>query len=222
MKTLSFDLFWSMRSPYCYLALDRIIEIQRSYDVEVKLRFVYPIAIRDPDFFKVRASKHYRPYLLMDTARLAEYYDIPFRRPIPDPVVQDLSTSEISNEQPYIYSLTRLAALAAENGKGLEFLDQVARLLWDGQTIDWNQGEHLANAIGRAGMDADGMIRQVSIEPAKIDALIFANQDSQAAAGHGGVPLMVFKNEPFFGQDRIDLLLWRMKQNGLTISSTLK
>jgi hypothetical protein len=26
---------------------------------------------------------------------------------------------------------------------------------------------------------------------------------------------MVFEDEPFFGQDRIDLLVWRMKQRGL-------
>ena len=216
MSTLTFDLFWSMRSPYSYLALDRIIEIQRNYDVKVNLRVVYPIAIRDPEFFRVRASKHYRPYLLLDSARLAECYGIPFRRPIPDPVVQGLTTSEISNEQPYIYSLTRLAALASEKDKGLEFLDQVARLLWDGQTDDWDQGQHLANAIERTGLDADGMMHQLSTDSAKIDTQIFANQDLQATAGHGGVSLMVFNNEPFFGQDRIDLLLWRMKQNGLT------
>jgi hypothetical protein len=26
---------------------------------------------------------------------------------------------------------------------------------------------------------------------------------------------MVFNGEPFFGQDRIDLLVWRMRQHGL-------
>jgi 2-hydroxychromene-2-carboxylate isomerase len=31
-----------------------------------------------------------------------------------------------------------------------------------------------------------------------------------------GVPTFVFENEPFFGQDRIDLLIWRMKGKGLT------
>lgn len=215
MNSLTFDLYWSMRSPYCYLALDRIIEIQRRYDAEVNLRVVYPIAIRDPEFFKVRASKHYRPYFLKDSVRVAEYYGIPFRRPIPDPVVQDLVTNEISDEQPYIYSLTRLAALAVEQGQGLEFLDQIARLLWNGQTDNWHEGQHLAEAIQRAGLDAEDMLRKASSESARIDALIFQNQTSQAEAGHGGVPLMVFNNEPFFGQDRIDLLLWRMKQNGL-------
>ena len=187
MNTLSFDLFWSMRSPYCYLALDRLIEMQQYYHVEINLRIVYPIAIRDPDFFKTRASKHYRPYLLMDTARLAEYYEIPFRRPIPDPVVQDLATSEISQQQPYIYSLTRLATLAVIKGKGLEFLDQVARLLWDGQTDNWDQDRHLTDAINRAGLDSTDMMDLVSANAKSLDGFIFANQEAQVAAGHGNV-----------------------------------
>jgi 2-hydroxychromene-2-carboxylate isomerase len=30
------------------------------------------------------------------------------------------------------------------------------------------------------------------------------------------VPTLVFDGEPFFGQDRIDMALWRMEQKGLT------
>jgi 2-hydroxychromene-2-carboxylate isomerase len=30
------------------------------------------------------------------------------------------------------------------------------------------------------------------------------------------VPTFVFEGEPFFGQDRIDLLIWRMESKGLT------
>jgi 2-hydroxychromene-2-carboxylate isomerase len=68
MTTLSFDLYWSMRSPYCYLSLDRMLAIERDYETRIDLRVVYPIAVRDPDFFRVRASKHYRPYNLLDSA----------------------------------------------------------------------------------------------------------------------------------------------------------
>ena len=37
----------------------------------------------------------------------------------------------------------------------------------------------------------------------------------QEAAGHWGVPLIDFQGEPFFGQDRLDVLLWRMTKAGL-------
>ena len=43
-----------------------------------------------------------------------------------------------------------------------------------------------------------------------------ANQAALEAAGHWGVPTLVFQGEPFFGQDRIDVALWRMQAAGLT------
>ena len=48
-----------------------------------------------------------------------------------------------------------------------------------------------------------------------MEANIAANQVAHEAAGHWGVPTMAFRGEPFFGQDRLDVLLWRLKQNGL-------
>lgn len=39
--------------------------------------------------------------------------------------------------------------------------------------------------------------------------------DSALEEHHWGVPTMVFQGEPFFGQDKIELLLWRMQQKGL-------
>jgi len=216
MPQLSFDLYWSMRSPYCYLALDRILDVEKTYDVHVDLRVVYPIAVRDPNFFNVRASKHYRPYNLLDTARLAERHGIAYRRPVPDPIVQNLDTGEIAADQPFVFHLTRLAQLAARDGAGLRFLDQVSRVVWDGGTDDWHEGTYLADAITRAGLDAADYLRRVVDEAEALDAEIHANEAAQDAAGHGGVPLMVFDGEPLFGQDRIDLLLWRMGQHGLT------
>jgi 2-hydroxychromene-2-carboxylate isomerase len=47
------------------------------------------------------------------------------------------------------------------------------------------------------------------------DARLAANDRSLRAAGHWGVPTMVFKGEAFFGQDRFDVLMWRLRQNGL-------
>jgi len=49
-----------------------------------------------------------------------------------------------------------------------------------------------------------------------VDQCWLDNQSGMAATGHGGVPLMVFQNEPFFGGDRFDQFLWRLRQSGLT------
>lgn len=97
----------------------------------------------------------------------------------------------------------------------LPFIDEVSRLLWDGSVTGWDQGEHLARAAERAGLDLGDMERAIAADPVPRKALIEANQAAQRAAGHWGVPLFVFEGEPFFGQDRLDVLLWRMKQKGL-------
>lgn len=210
----SFDLFWSFRSPYCYLALDRILAIERDYGVEVLLRPIYPIAVRKPDFFK-NTNPLYRPYHTLDSKRVAESLGLPFRRPIPDPIQMNMETSEIDAEQPYIFRLTRLGQAAVMEGKGLAFLDQVSRIIWDGTVDGWDQGTHLARAMTRAGLDPRKLEQDVAAEPEKFDAALAVNQDAHQAAGHWGVPLMVFEGEPFYGQDRLDLLLWRMRQKGL-------
>lgn len=213
--TLSFDLFWSMRSSYCYLSLDRVLALRAHYDVDVNLRVVYPVAVRNPRFFET-APAHYRSYHLRDSNRVAEFYNIPYRRPIPDPIIQDMKTNEIAEDQPYIRSLTRLAVAACEAGKGLEFQDQVMRLLWDGKTDNWHEGNHVPDAIARAGLNPQALKRAIEMEPERYETLIEENQAAQIEAGHSGVPLFVFQGEPFFGQDRIDLLVWRMKQCGLS------
>ena len=57
--------------------------------------------------------------------------------------------------------------------------------------------------------------RPAAAEAARLDAIIEANEEAQTVAGHWGVPLFVFEGEPFFGQDRVDHLVWRMKKQGL-------
>jgi len=48
-----------------------------------------------------------------------------------------------------------------------------------------------------------------------LDAVIAGNQADHEQAGHWGVPTCAYQGEPFFGQDRLDVLLWRLKKDGL-------
>lgn len=211
---LSVDLFWSFRSPYSYLATSRIVDIVRRYDVDVRVRVVLPIAVRIPGFFD-RVNPLWPPYLMRDTLRIAESLGIPYGWPQPDPIVQDFATRKVADEQPYIYRLSRCGALASERGRGLAFIDHVSRVIWGGEVVGWHTGSHLADAAARAGCDLAEMDATIAREAQRLDAAIAQNQADLEAAGHWGVPTMVFNGEPFFGQDRIDLLLWRMRQHGL-------
>ncbi len=210
----SIDLFWSFRSPYCYLALDRVVALSQDHGVGINVRPIYPIAVRMPDFFNT-TNPLYRPYHTLDSHRVAESLSVPFRRPIPDPIQMDMETGIPDPEQPYIFRLTRLGQAAVMAGKGLEFLDHVSRILWDGSVDGWDQPPHLAEAMTGAGLDAEKLESGVAAAPGKFDAAIEDNQKAHKAAGHWGVPLMVFDAEPFHGQDRIDLMIWRMREKGL-------
>ena len=212
--TLNVELYWSFRSPYSYLATGRIVDMAARYEVDVAARVVRPIAIRDPNYFQ-RVDPRMPPYVLMDSRRVAEMADIPFRWPRPDPVIMDMKTREISADQPYIHRLNRLGVAAARAGHGLAFLDEVSRLIWTGDVDDWHLGNHLADAATRAGLDLDALEDVVRDNQADIDAELVRNEDALSAAGHWGVPTVVFEGEPFFGQDRLTLLEWRLAQNGL-------
>ncbi|WP_367947440.1 hypothetical protein [Sphingopyxis sp. BSNA05] len=48
--TLQADVYWSFRSPYSYLATRRYVALTQDYDLKINQRFVYPLAIREPDF----------------------------------------------------------------------------------------------------------------------------------------------------------------------------
>jgi len=211
--SLAVDVFWSFRSPYSYLATPRLVALQRDWDVDVNVRVVLPIAVRIEGFFQ-RVNPLCPPYLMRDTTRIAEQLGVPYAWPYHDPIVQDYATRDVPKEQPYIYRLTRLGVEAARRGRALPFVTEISRVIFGG-TSNWHEGTHLADATARAGLDLAAMDTAVAAEPTRYDAIIEANQRELEAAGHWGVPTMVFTGEPFFGQDRIDLLLWRMGQHGL-------
>lgn len=206
------DVYWSFRSPYSYLATPGLKALKRDFDVAVDLRVVLPLAIRTPDTLFSSANAQRVRYIILDWSRRARFLGMRDAWPSPDPIVQDMVTLKIADEQPYIYRLSALGVEAQRRGRGIEFAFEVSHLLFGGAK-NWHEGEHLAAAAGRAGLDL-----------AELDAAIAAgdhldeierNQEGLDQAGHWGVPTMVFEGEPFFGQDRIDTLRWHLENQGL-------
>lgn len=212
--TLQADLYFSFRSPYSYLAIGRYRALTEMFDVDIALRPVYPLAIRQPDFFE-RNHPNWLGYTMRDMVRVAQFHGIPFAAPKPDPIVQNMMTREIAEDQPHIFRLTRMGQAAARRGKGLAFADEVSRLIWGG-TAGWHEGEHLTGASTRAGLDLAELAAEAEADAETLDNEIAANQQALEAAGHWGVPTLVFEGEPFFGQDRIEMVLSRMNEKGLT------
>lgn len=207
------DVFWSFRSPYSYLATFDLLRLREDFDVEIDLRVVLPLAIRQKGtLFNPSNTKPFR-YIQLDWERRAEFLGRPYRWPSPDPIVQDLETLSIADVQPHIFGLSKLGVEAQRRGKGLDFAASASRVIFGG-TRNWHQGEHLSNAASAAGLDLSTMQQMIG-EGDHLEE-IERNHLALEEAGHWGVPTMVVRGEPFFGQDRIDCLRWRLGKLGLS------
>ncbi|MEJ2175340.1 MAG: DsbA family protein [bacterium] len=206
------DLFWSFRSPYSFLAVPGAMRLEQDFLVKVAFRPVLPLAVRDPSFFSPDNLKRAK-YIRLDWPRRAEMLGVPHAWPSPDPIVQDPQTFAIAPEQPYIHRLTYLGVEAERRGRGLAFAREVSQLIFGG-TRDWHIGDHLAEAAQRAGLELAAMDAAIA-NPTAHHARVEENQQALADAGHWGVPTFVFEGEPFFGEDRIDTLRWRLEKKAL-------
>jgi 2-hydroxychromene-2-carboxylate isomerase len=67
----------------------------------------------------------------------------------------------------------------------------------------------------RAKLDLDELENELTQRSNELESKLEENDRLLRAAGHWGVPTMVVEREPFFGQDRFDLVVWRLKQIGV-------
>ena len=216
------QVFWSMRSPYSYLALHRLLYLASNYCVDMIIKTVYPVAIRMPSM--ISGPWYKWAWVMNDTHRIAKFEGIPYRWPRPDPIVQDLADFPDCSfavapleEQPYIQTVVRLAAAAQLEGKSLFYQHHVHRMIWDGSNDDWQP--LLQGAVEAAGMNYTELMQEIKDNPKKFDDVADKNAEEHVMTGHGGVPNMsiVGVNEPFFGQDRIVHFFYRLMENGLTL-----
>lgn len=210
--TAQIDLYWSFRSPYSYLALKKIRDMQARRDIHFNVKIVMPLAIRDPKFFDSRGTS-WLSYVMRDIFRISQMTEQVIMPPKPDPIVQDMATAKIADEQPYIWRLSHLGLLACDAGSALPFIDEVSQIIWSGK--NWFEGEALANAASRAGLDLNVLEAQIKGRETELTARLKKHDTELRAAGHWGVPTCVLNNEPFFGMDRLDVLEWRLDQDGI-------
>lgn len=204
------DVYWSLQSPYCYFLLDRLLWLERQAGNSVTVRPVMPGVLRVPERYADRTRLE-EAYLSLDCERTAAFLGLTYAEPRPSPVVFDPDRVwTAAAEQPRVAPLYDLFVMACRHGRALPFLDRVMRLLWDGSTEGWDEGDHLDRALAAAGLDRATLAAEAAGDPDGIAAELAANAEAMLTAGYHGVPLMVLDQEPFYGQDRFDQLLWRL------------
>ena len=113
---------------------------------------------------------------------------------------------------PLARRLGRLGVAATKHGHGVSFCLEVSRLLWEGEVDGWDKDDHLARAASRASLDLTQLEAEITAEPNKYEEILAHNDQALRDAGHWGVPTLIYRGEPFFGQDRIEVLAWRLSK----------
>jgi len=197
---LTIDCYVSLSSPWVYLGCDRLAEIANRHGCS--------IAIKPTNFAHVfektgglplgKRAPERQAYRLIELQRWSERLSLPMvLKPAHFP----------ANNTPSVQFM--LAALD-QGFDGLKLLKEIGRALWE-RNEDIADESVLAAAAKRAGIDTD--VAQTSPELAINKYLELT--DEAISRGVFGAPSYVLPtNEIFWGQDRLDLLDWRLASLG--------
>ena len=151
---------------------------------------------------------------LTKLAGLAVPYTLP---PKPDPIRRNTLTGEVLKDRPYIFANVVISCQAIEHDKQLDFAYEISRCIFGG-TKDWHKEENLIEVTNKLEIDFQSIKNKVTEKEEEIISQIKKNQKEQLEAGHHGVPLSVYKDKFFFGQDKFnDLKIKELKKDGLNI-----
>ena len=232
---LQVNFLASIRSPYTALMVHRTAWLNSNFNCDVTVCAVMPEAIRLPGIFggthdvpapgdPAPNGWYFLPNIMWDALRVATYQGLGwYKNANPDPIKMDVwpDDSPTHNkiwpleEQPYILWMVRLAAAAQLAGKSVDFSLAIWPLIWSDSGENWPA--EVPEAFAKAtGLNYEDTIKDMQANHEKYDAVWLANEKLQTAAGHGGIPVTVFRNEPYYGQDRFDYMFYRLIENGLT------
>lgn len=182
--TTNLDFYFSFRSPYSYLALERTFRLADHYHVNLKIKPILPMVKRG-----LAVPKDKRRYILQDAKREADRLEIPFGK-IVDPL-------------PGVERCLAIYPFACNKNLEREYITSVMRGIWsEGVNVASDSG--LAKLVKRAGLDwpmAKSYLRQNEWR-----TTVEQNQSELTALGMWGVPVFHYGSFVAWGQDRLTAL----------------
>ena len=174
--------YLSFRSPYTYIAAERIRALAEAYGAELKLRFVLPMVMRGLPVPRMKGM-----YITKDVAREARRMGIPFGR-IADPVGTPV-------ERGYA-----ILPMAMEAGVGFDYCQSFLKGVW-AEGIDAGSNAGLQQIVERAGLDWSQARALIGGDHWRAEAE--ANRAEMMDLGIWGVPSFRVGNVATWGQDRM-------------------
>lgn len=188
------EFFFSFRSPYSYLSGPRAFVLPQRYRIELVWRGVRPMAMRGQPL-----PRNKQLYIVRDAAREALRLGLPFGNiydPLGDGVWRCLTIAEHAKQGPKLGEFVHAAARAAW-GEGLDVRrDEVLRPICEAAGLNW----------------ADC---QAAEQNAEYRQRVEDNTARLGELGQWGVPVFMFRGEPYWGQDRIPDLEYALRTAGL-------
>ena len=195
-KTLT--LYFSLRSPYSYLALVKAQQLHEHYGVKIDLRVVLPMVMRG-----LTVPNQKKMYIFYDTKREADMQKIPYGF-LTDPLGKG------------VLNCYALYDAAQKQGKGFELMLSFAKGI-NSEARNAENAHDLRLMVERAGLD------WASLKEALVDAQdpsndeppawrAWADQHEQALyqLGLWGVPCLVMDELTLWGQDRFFVIEQRL------------
>ena len=177
------DYFYSFRSPYSYLSAPRAFALPDRFEVELRFRGVIPMAMRGQSVPRAKQL-----HTLRDAKREAVRLGVPFG-PVHDPIGEGAMRCLLVAEH------------AVDVGREREFVLAASRGIW-AEAADVARDRPLRAICERVGLEWEAC-RAALADPA-LRVRVVANTAALLDLGHWGVPVLVFRGELFWGQDRIE------------------
>lgn len=204
------EAYLSVQSAYCYLAAPRLQALAREPGIVVRVRLVRPGVLRFPDAYDGRGDME-ATYFRQDVARTAAYLGLSYAEANPAPAIFAGGSfwRAAPGPQTRFWALMDLLLAAGEGADGLTAYATAMGLIWGG-TAGWDREDRLPRALAEVGLDPGALATSAAATQGELRARLDANDAALLAAGHWGVPCCVHDGEPFYGQDRLPQLAWRL------------
>jgi 2-hydroxychromene-2-carboxylate isomerase len=191
-------MYSDYKSPYAYLAFDPGFELERKFDVRVRWR-PFQLRIKGKGERSVYSEYKVR-YSYLDARRWANVR--PGGLILKGPL-------KIYDTTPALVG----GLFAERHGRLIDYSLTVFERFFR-RELEVDQPDAVAGVIGALGMsEADYRAYLAGEGPRAYEAA-----QAEAAEDHiFGVPMFIFRGEPFWGHDRIPLLERRLSEAGLTL-----
>jgi 2-hydroxychromene-2-carboxylate isomerase len=191
-------LYFDYKSPFAYLAMQPAFELPERY--AVALRWIpYLLRIKGKGERSVYSEWKVR-YSYLDARRWANRRGgFPIRGP-----------RKVYDSTPALIG----GLFCQERGCFRPYTESVFRRFFE-RTLEIDRPEEIEKLIGELGESGNAYRDFLVAEgPARLDACIEEGQADHIF----GVPIFVFRDEPFWGHDRLPLLEERLREHGLLLA----